>query len=65
MRVMGSSGIWELFVPGLKPGLLYKFVIKTDPLAFSSRHSFAHAQSLQLTLPPLSCLILAPIFPAI
>jgi 1,4-alpha-glucan branching enzyme len=44
MRVMGSSGIWELFIPGLKPGLLYKFEIKTkeghlriktDPLAFS------------------------------
>lgn len=44
MRVMGSSGIWELFVPGLRPGLLYKFEIKTreghlriktDPLAFS------------------------------
>jgi 1,4-alpha-glucan branching enzyme len=44
LRVMGSSGIWELFVPGLKPGLLYKFEIKTqeghlriktDPLAFS------------------------------
>jgi 1,4-alpha-glucan branching enzyme len=43
MRVMGSSGIWELFLPGLKPGLLYKFEIKTqdghlriktDPLAF-------------------------------
>jgi 1,4-alpha-glucan branching enzyme len=44
MRVMGSSGIWELFVPGLTPGSLYKFEIKTqegllriksDPLAFS------------------------------
>lgn len=43
MRSMGSSGIWELFVPGLKPGGLYKFEIKTqdghlriktDPLAF-------------------------------
>ena len=44
MRAVGSSGIWELFVPGLRPGLLYKFEIKTqegllriktDPLAFS------------------------------
>ena len=52
MRVMGSSGIWELFVPGLKPGLLYKFEIKTqeghlriktDPLAFS------------MELPPAMC----------
>ena len=52
MRAMGSSGIWELFVPGLRPGLLYKFEIKTqeghlriktDPLAFS------------MELPPAMC----------
>ncbi len=29
MRSMGSSGIWELFVPELEPGALYKFEIKT------------------------------------
>ena len=43
MRRMGSSGIWELFIPGLGEGELYKFEIKTaggdlklklDPLAF-------------------------------
>jgi 1,4-alpha-glucan branching enzyme len=42
MRVLGSSGIWELFVPGVGPGALYKYEIKTkegalriktDPLA--------------------------------
>jgi 1,4-alpha-glucan branching enzyme len=40
---MGSSGIWELFVPGIAPGEKYKFEIKTqagdirvksDPFAF-------------------------------
>ncbi|HQU15050.1 MAG TPA: 1,4-alpha-glucan branching protein GlgB [Gammaproteobacteria bacterium] len=41
MRVRGSSGVWELFLPGLGAGLLYKFEIrnresgavflKTDP----------------------------------
>lgn len=41
MRNLGSSGIWELFIPGLKAGSLYKFeilnresnevLIKTDP----------------------------------
>ncbi|CAI8726576.1 1,4-alpha-glucan branching enzyme [Methylocaldum szegediense] len=41
MRVRGSSGVWELFIPELKPGTLYKFEIrnrqqgtvflKTDP----------------------------------
>jgi 1,4-alpha-glucan branching enzyme len=44
MRSMGSSGIWELFVPELEPGALYKFEIKTregalrikaDPYAFA------------------------------
>ncbi|MBK7578592.1 MAG: 1,4-alpha-glucan branching protein GlgB [Myxococcales bacterium] len=42
MRSLGSSGIWELFVPDVAPGALYKFEIKThdgglrfkaDPLA--------------------------------
>jgi 1,4-alpha-glucan branching enzyme len=44
MRLMGSSGIWELFVPGIQRGDLYKYElkladgnlrIKTDPLAFA------------------------------
>ncbi|MCC6127806.1 MAG: 1,4-alpha-glucan branching enzyme, partial [Chlamydiae bacterium] len=45
MRSLGSSGIWELFVPGLGCGEKYKFhlrsqsnqaLIKSDPFAFSS-----------------------------
>ena len=41
MRSMGASGIWELFVPGISSGALYKYEIqtsegaialKTDPL---------------------------------
>ncbi|VAX11026.1 1,4-alpha-glucan (glycogen) branching enzyme, GH-13-type [hydrothermal vent metagenome] len=40
MRCRGDAGIWELFIPGLQPGALYKFeirscsgkvLIKTDP----------------------------------
>ncbi|MHB1306190.1 MAG: 1,4-alpha-glucan branching protein GlgB [Limisphaerales bacterium] len=40
MRLLGSSGVWELFVPGLGEGTLYKFevqdadgrvILKTDP----------------------------------
>ncbi len=43
MRVLGSSGIWELFLPDVKPGDRYKFeihtrdgrvMLKTDPFAF-------------------------------
>jgi 1,4-alpha-glucan branching enzyme len=28
MRVLGGTGIWELFVPGLQEGMLYKFELK-------------------------------------
>ncbi|MGA1457442.1 MAG: 1,4-alpha-glucan branching protein GlgB [Aquiluna sp.] len=44
MRSLGSSGIWELFVPDLGPGTLYKYQIRTrhgnwitkiDPMARS------------------------------
>ena len=44
MRSMGASGVWELFVPGIGIGELYKFEIlgqdgtlrlKADPLAFA------------------------------
>ena len=45
LRSLGSSGIWELFVPGLGDGTVYKFAIlgrdgiwqdKADPLAFAT-----------------------------
>lgn len=44
MRSLGASGIWELFVPGVEPGALYKFELlaadgelrlKADPFAFA------------------------------
>ena len=28
MAALGSSGVWELFIPGLSPGTLYKFEIR-------------------------------------
>jgi 1,4-alpha-glucan branching enzyme len=45
MRSMGSSGVWEIFVPGVEPGARYKFevrngdgslALKADPLAFAT-----------------------------
>jgi 1,4-alpha-glucan branching enzyme len=42
MRSLGSSGVWELFLPGVEPGMLYKYEIvhrdgsralKADPMA--------------------------------
>ncbi len=44
MRSLGSSGVWELFVPGVAAGQRYKYeivgadghlVLKTDPMAFA------------------------------
>ncbi len=43
MRSLGGSGVWELFVPGIGEGALYKFelinlqgdiVVKTDPFGY-------------------------------
>jgi 1,4-alpha-glucan branching enzyme len=45
MRTMGSSGVWEIFLPGVGPGSRYKYEIltgaghltlKADPLAFAT-----------------------------
>lgn len=45
MRVRGSSGVWELFIPGISRGDMYKYSIrarsgeileKSDPLALAS-----------------------------
>jgi 1,4-alpha-glucan branching enzyme len=45
MRELGSSGVWELFIPGLTPGARYKFELRTwsgnlalkaDPFAFAA-----------------------------
>src|SRR6266516_3584988 len=59
MRVLGSSGIWELFVPGVGEGAKYKYevlgadgglVLKADPLALATERppataSVVHASS--------------------
>ncbi|MCW4355442.1 1,4-alpha-glucan branching protein GlgB [Hoyosella sp. YIM 151337] len=52
MRSLGSSGVWELFVPGIGPGTKYKFRIhgadggwheKADPMAVCAEHPPATA----------------------
>ncbi len=44
MRVLGASGVWEIFLPGVKEGVLYKYEIrsaagslrlKSDPYSFA------------------------------
>jgi 1,4-alpha-glucan branching enzyme len=48
MRRLGSSGVWELFVPGLKAGELYKYEVK------SGRHKFHKADpyAFMMEVPP-------------
>ncbi|WP_280491165.1 1,4-alpha-glucan branching protein GlgB [Nocardia asiatica] len=52
MRALGSSGIWEVFVPDVGPGAKYKYrvhgadgrtVDHADPLAFAAEHPPATA----------------------
>ncbi|MGH3621098.1 MAG: 1,4-alpha-glucan branching enzyme, partial [Sciscionella sp.] len=52
MRALGSTGVWELFVPGVEPGTRYKFRLlgrdggwheKADPLAFATEVPPANA----------------------
>jgi 1,4-alpha-glucan branching enzyme len=56
MRMMGSSGVWELFVPDVAPGALYKFELltregalrlKTDPFAAKLEQSPGTASIVQ------------------
>ncbi|HMC55999.1 MAG TPA: 1,4-alpha-glucan branching protein GlgB, partial [Gemmatimonadaceae bacterium] len=59
MRSLGGSGVWELFVPDVTPGALYKYEIltrggdlrvKTDPLAFKLEQ---HPGTASIVEPPL------------
>jgi 1,4-alpha-glucan branching enzyme len=52
MRRRDPSGVWELFIPGLRPGMLYKFEVRTrsgelrikaDPFARAAEHPPATA----------------------
>lgn len=48
MRLRGATGVWELFLPGLKEGTVYKYELlgqdgqvlplKADPVGFGSEH---------------------------
>jgi 1,4-alpha-glucan branching enzyme len=58
MRRLGSSGVWELFIPGIDEGALYKFElltregiprVKTDPFAVKLEQSPGTASIVQRT----------------
>ncbi|MBC7794976.1 MAG: 1,4-alpha-glucan branching enzyme, partial [Clostridia bacterium] len=47
MRQLGSSGVWELFIPGVQAGALYKFEIKTSAGALRVKAD-PYAQAMEL-----------------
>jgi 1,4-alpha-glucan branching enzyme len=58
MRSLGASGVWELFIPAINPGSLYKYEIvtregeirvKTDPFAFKLEQ---HPGTASIVEPP-------------
>jgi 1,4-alpha-glucan branching enzyme len=49
MRSLGSSGVWEIFIPGLAAGSLYKFEIRGKD---GSWHQKADPMARAATVPP-------------
>ncbi|MDH5510935.1 MAG: 1,4-alpha-glucan branching protein GlgB, partial [Nitrospinota bacterium] len=48
MRVLGGSGVWEIFIPGLGRGALYKYEIKArNGDVFDKADPFAYASELR------------------
>jgi len=48
MRVRGGSGVWELFIPGLHPGDLYKFEIRNRHSGEIAVHTDPFGKSFEL-----------------
>ena len=48
MRSRGSSGVWELFIPGLKDGMLYKFEIRSRDSGLVVSKSDPYAQQVEV-----------------
>jgi 1,4-alpha-glucan branching enzyme len=48
MRVRGGSGVWELFIPGLQPGQLYKFELRNREHGSILKKADPYAQQFEL-----------------
>lgn len=59
MRMLGSSGVWELFVPGLIQGMRYKFEIQTQQ---GEKFLKADPYALQGELRPSNASVLSSTF---
>ncbi|WP_051347143.1 1,4-alpha-glucan branching protein GlgB [Thiomicrorhabdus chilensis] len=56
MRVLGGSGVWELFVPGLRSGDIYKFEIRSRQTGLSFTKTDPYAQSMEYR-PATGCIV--------
>ncbi|MFP5344599.1 MAG: 1,4-alpha-glucan branching protein GlgB [Gammaproteobacteria bacterium] len=59
MRVRGGSGVWELFIPGLGPGALYKFELRQRGSGALHLKSDPYAQRFELR-PGTASIVAAP-----
>ncbi|VAW73016.1 1,4-alpha-glucan (glycogen) branching enzyme, GH-13-type [hydrothermal vent metagenome] len=59
MRVRGSSGVWELFIPDLEPGCLYKYEIRNRHNGNISLKADPYAQAFEMR-PQTASIITAP-----
>jgi len=46
MRLRGTSGVWELFIPGLREGELYKYEVKSGRRTFLKADPYAFAMEV-------------------
>ena len=56
MRMLGSSGVWELFIPGVRAGEKYKFRLQYHNGEFSDR---ADPMAMQTEGPPATASVIA------
>ncbi len=59
MRVRGGSGVWELFIPDLEPGCLYKYEIRNRHNGSISLKTDPYAQCFEMR-PQTASIITAP-----
>ncbi|MDH5639053.1 MAG: 1,4-alpha-glucan branching protein GlgB, partial [Nitrospinota bacterium] len=56
MRVLGGSGVWEIFIPGLEAGALYKYEVKArNGDVFDKADPFAYASELRPRTSSMVC----------
>jgi len=57
MRTLGSTGVWEIFIPGLRAGTAYKFAVQT---VHGDRIDKADPMARRTLAPPETVSIVAP-----